>query len=169
MRLLGRRLFCIPACAVALIAAVSLAHAQDYPDKPVRIITHSAPGGSPDALLRLVGDRLSQTWGRQVVVLNHPGAGGAIAARTAAQAAPDGYTLYMPASSAFVALPGQQANLPFELPRDFVPVGFVASQPFMLAVISSLGVTTLPEFIALAKRKPGNSPTRPPGAERSHT
>src|SRR5215510_15324921 len=84
---------------LALVAAD--ANAQDYPDKPVRIITHSAPGGSPDALLRLVGDRLSQMWGRQVVVLNHPGAGGAIAARTAAQAAPDGYTLYMPASSAF--------------------------------------------------------------------
>ena len=76
-------------------------------------------------------------WGQQVVVLNHPGAGGGIAARTAAQAAPDGYTLYMPASSAFVALPGLQANLPLDLPRDFVPIGFVAAQPFMLAVVSS--------------------------------
>ena len=66
-------------CAVALATPIlNLASAQDYPNKPVRIITHSAPGGSPDALLRLVGDRLSQMWGRQVVVLNHPGAGGAI-------------------------------------------------------------------------------------------
>jgi Tripartite tricarboxylate transporter family receptor len=72
-------------------------------------------------------------------VLNHPGAGGAVAARTAAQAAPDGYTLYMPASSAFVTLPGLQAGLPLEVPRDFLPVGFVALQPFLLAVVSSLG------------------------------
>jgi tripartite-type tricarboxylate transporter receptor subunit TctC len=148
MRTPSRPLFRLAACAFALVATLFSAIAQDYPDKPIRIITHSAPGGSPDALLRLVGDRLSQMWGRQVVVLNHPGAGGAIAARTAAQAAPDG-------SSAFVALPGQQANLPLELPRDFVPVGFVAAQPFMLAVVSSLSVKTLPEFIALARRKPG--------------
>jgi hypothetical protein len=86
------------------------AQAQSYPVKPVRIITHSAPGGSPDALLRIVADRLSQMWGRQIVVLNHPGAGGAVAARTAAQATPDGYTLYMPASSAFVTLSGLQAS-----------------------------------------------------------
>ena len=94
-------------------------------------------------------------WGRQVVALNHPGAGGAVAARTAAQAAPDGYTLYMPASSAFVTLPGLQANLPLEVPRDFVPVGFVGEQPFFLSVATTLGVTTLPEFIALAKKRPG--------------
>ena len=117
------------------------------PATPVRIITHSAPGGSPDALLRIVADRLSQTWGRQVLALNHPGAGGAVAARMAAAAAPDGYTLYMPASSAFVTLPGLQANLPLEVPRDFVPVGFVGEQPFFVTVSSSLGVRTLPEFI----------------------
>jgi tripartite-type tricarboxylate transporter receptor subunit TctC len=90
---LPRRKFLHVAAAVAALPVVSRiksARAQDYPAKPVRIITHSAPGGSPDALLRIVGDRLSQMWGRQIVVLNHPGAGGAVAARTAAQAAPDG-------------------------------------------------------------------------------
>ena len=61
----------------------------------------------------------------------------------------------MPASSAFVTLPGLQANLPLEVPRDFVPVGFVAAQPFFLSVVSSLGARTVPEFIALAKQKPG--------------
>jgi tripartite-type tricarboxylate transporter receptor subunit TctC len=143
------------AIAAPAVSGFARAQGQDYPNRPVRIITHSAPGGSPDALLRIVGDRLSQMWGRQVVVLNHPGAGGSIAARTAAQAAPDGYTLYMPASSAFVTLPGLQANLPLQVPRDFVPVGFVASQPFFLCAASSLGVKSLPEFIALAKEKPG--------------
>src|SRR5438876_4205671 len=143
------------AATAAAVARTARAQAQDFPAKPVRIITHSAPGGSPDALLRIVGDRLSQMWARQIVVLNHPGAGGAVAARTAAQAAPDGYTLYMPASSAFVTLSGLQANLPLEVPRDFVPVGFVGEQPFFLSVATTLGVTTLPEFIALAKKRPG--------------
>jgi tripartite-type tricarboxylate transporter receptor subunit TctC len=153
-----RRRFLQLAGAVAAVPALSRAawaQAQDYPNKPVRIITHSAPGGSPDALLRIVGERLSQMWGRQVVALNHPGAGGAIAARTAAAAAPDGYTLYMPASSAFVTLPGLQANLPLEVPRDFLPIGFVGEQPFFVTVASSLGVKTLPEFIELAKKRPG--------------
>src|SRR5262245_18286735 len=155
MKLLRREFLHLAAGAAALPAAASLAGAQDFPARPVRIITHSAPGGSPDALLRIVADRLSQMWGQQVITLNHPGAGGALAARTAAAAAADGYTLYMPASSAFVTLPGQHANLPLELPRDFVPVGFVADQPFFITVASSLGVTTLPEFIALAKKRPG--------------
>ncbi len=155
---LQRRRFLHLAAGVAVLPAISripCAQAQDYPAKAVRIITHSAAGGAPDAVLRVIADRLSQMWGRQVVVLNHPGAGGAVAARTAATAAPDGYTLYMPASSAFVTLPGLQANLPLEVPRDFVPIGFVAEQPFFITVASSLGVTTLPEFIALAKKRPG--------------
>src|SRR5215831_2113311 len=154
---LPRRKFLRRAAAVALMPLVSRAaraQAEDFPSRPVRIITHSAPGGSPDALLRIVADRLSQMWGRQVLALNHPGAGGAVAARTAAAAGPDGYTLYMPASSAFVTLPGLQANLPLDVPRDFLPVGFVAEQPFFVTVASSLGVTTLPEFIALAKSRP---------------
>ena len=143
------------AAALTALAGLARAQAQDFPARPVRIITHSAPGGSPDALLRIVADRLSQMWGQQVITLNHPGAGGAVAARTAGAATGDGYTLYMPASSAFVTLPGLQANLPLELPRDFVPVGFVAEQPFFITVASSLGVTTLPDFIALAKKRPG--------------
>jgi tripartite-type tricarboxylate transporter receptor subunit TctC len=157
MTLLRREFLHLAAGAAALPAVASLARAQtqDFPARPVRIITHSAPGGSPDALLRIVADRLSQMWGQQVIALNQPGAGGAVAARTAAAAAADGYTLYMPASSAFVTLPGLQANLPLELPRDFVPVGFVAEQPFFITVASLLGVTTLPDFIALAKKRPG--------------
>jgi tripartite-type tricarboxylate transporter receptor subunit TctC len=140
---------------VPVAAHLARGQAQDFPNKPVRIITHSAPGGAPDALLRIVADRLGNLWRQQVVVLNHPGAGGAVAARTAAASAPDGYTLYMPASSAFVSLPGLQANLPLDVPRDFLPIGFVGEQPFLLCVAPSLGVSTLPEFIALAKRRPG--------------
>src|SRR4029450_11775572 len=143
------------AAALPALASVARAQGQDFPARPMRIITHSAPGGSPDALLRIVADRLSQMWGQQVITLNQPGAGGAVAARAAAAAAADGYTLYMPASSAFVTLPGLQANLPLEPPRAFGPVGVVPEQPFFITVASSLGVTTLPDFIALAKNRPG--------------
>src|SRR3954451_16149092 len=119
---LARRRFLHLAATAAAFAGISRgasAQAQDYPTKPVRIITHSAPGGAPDALLRIVGGRLGSMWRQQVIALNHPGAGGAVAARTASSSAADGYTLYMPASSAFVSLPGIQANLPLDVPRDF--------------------------------------------------
>jgi tripartite-type tricarboxylate transporter receptor subunit TctC len=131
------------------------AQADAYPNKPIRIITHSAAGGAPDVMLRIVGDGLGTLLGQQVVVLNQPGAGGAVAARAAAGAAPDGYTLYMPAASAFVTLAGLQANLPLQVPRDFTPIGFVGEQPMFLTVTPQLGVATLGEFIALAKAQPG--------------
>lgn len=145
------------AAACLLLAATSVqAVAQaDYPNKPIRIITHSAAGGAPDVMLRVVGDRLGALLGQQVVVLNQPGAGGAVAARAAASAAPDGYTLYMPAASAFVTLAGLQPNLPLEVPRDFTPIGFVGEQPMFLTVTPQLGVSTLKDFIALAKQQPG--------------
>jgi tripartite-type tricarboxylate transporter receptor subunit TctC len=157
MALPRRRFLHLAASAAALPAILRRAgaQAQDYPNKPVRIITHSAAGGAPDALLRIVADRLGSLWHQQVIALNHPGAGGAVAARTAAASAADGYTLYMPASSAFVSLPGLQANLPLDVPRDFLPIGFVGEQPFLLCVSPTLGVSTLPEFVALAKRRPG--------------
>jgi tripartite-type tricarboxylate transporter receptor subunit TctC len=133
------------------------AFSQDdkYPSRPIRIITHAAAGGAPDVLLRVVANRMSSVMGQQIVVLNQPGAGGAIAARAAAGAPPDGYTLYMPAASAFVTLAGLQPNLPLQLPRDFAPIGFVGEQPMFLTVDPKLGVSTLPEFIALAKKQPG--------------
>src|SRR5438270_8180698 len=116
-----------------LAGSLSQAAAQGdtYPNKPVRIITHSAAGGAPDVMLRIVGDRLGALLGQQIVVLNQPGAGGAVAARAAAAAAPDGYTLYLPAASAFVTLAGFQPNLPLEVPRDFTPIGFVGEKPML--------------------------------------
>jgi tripartite-type tricarboxylate transporter receptor subunit TctC len=145
------------AAACLLLAATSVqAVAQaDYPNKPIRIITHSAAGGAPDVMLRVVGDRLGALLGQQVVVLNQPGAGGAVAARAAASATPDGYTLYIPAASAFVTLAGLQPNLPLEVPRDFTPIGFVGEQPMFLTVTPQLGVSSLKDFIALAKQQPG--------------
>src|ERR1700738_1573653 len=131
------------------------AQAQNYPDRPVKIISDSAPGSAVDVTLRVIADRLSQSWGQQVLAVNHPGAGGAISARIAADAEPDGYTLYMPALSAFLAVPGKAANLPLDLPRDFTPIGSVVEQPMFIAVAPFLGVTTLPQLISLASGRPG--------------
>jgi tripartite-type tricarboxylate transporter receptor subunit TctC len=86
---------------------------------------------------------------------SQPGAGGAVAARAAAGAVPDGYTLYMPAASAFVTLAGLQPNLPLEVPRDFIPIGFIGEQPMVFTVTPEIGVSSLQEFIALAKKQPG--------------
>jgi tripartite-type tricarboxylate transporter receptor subunit TctC len=131
------------------------AHAQDYPNRPVRIVTDSAPGSAIDVILRIVADRLTQMWGQQVIAANHPGAGGSIATRVASQAAPDGYTLFIPALSTFVAPPGAAANLPIMVPRDFAPIGYFGGSPMFITVASWLGPKTLPELIALAKQKPG--------------
>ena len=148
-------------CAIASLICLATApieaaaQADAYPSKPVRFISDSAPGSSPDVGLRIVAEALSQHWGQQVVVVNHPGASGAISARVAAEAAPDGYTLYAPALSTFLTLPGRAPNLPLMLPRDFVPIGFTFDQPMSIGASHTLGISTLPELIALAKSKPG--------------
>jgi tripartite-type tricarboxylate transporter receptor subunit TctC len=102
--------------------------AEDYPNRPVRLITDSAPGSAIDVPVRLIADGLSRIWGQQAVVVNQPGAGGAIAARSAAMAAPDGYTFGVIALSAFAALPGTADNLPVHVPRDAIPVGTLAAR-----------------------------------------
>jgi tripartite-type tricarboxylate transporter receptor subunit TctC len=135
--------------------AVTAAHAADYPDKAVTIISDAGAGASPDVATRIVADGLSKMWGQQAVVVNHPGANGSIAARAASEAPNDGYTLYAPALSTFVALPTVAPNLPVKLPRDFLPIGFIAEQPMFLSVDPKSGITTLPELIDRAKKAPG--------------
>ena len=103
---------------VATASTGASAQSDTYPNKPVRFISDSAAGSSPDVGLRIVAEGLSQQWGQQVVVENRPGASGAISARAAADAIPDGYTLYAPALSTFLTLPGRAPNLPLMLPRE---------------------------------------------------
>ena len=145
--------------AVAVLGIATAATAQDaWPDRPVRVIVDSAPGSATDVAVRLMGERLTAIWGRQVVVDNRPGGGGSIAARAGQTATPDGYTLYVGAASNFTALkgaPGVAPNLPVELPRDFAAIGFITQQPMFIAVAPQLGVSTLPGLIALARSKPG--------------
>lgn len=147
--------------AFAPLASISRPHLalaqSDYPNKPVRIVVDSAVGSANDATARILADRLGEVWNQQVVIFNQPGAGGAISARVAAQSAPDGYTLYMPATSVFLALPGGPGvapNLPVELPRDFTAIGFVLQQPIFIAASPKSGITSIADIIARAKEKP---------------
>jgi tripartite-type tricarboxylate transporter receptor subunit TctC len=131
------------------------AQAQSYPTKPVSIITASAAGSGPDVIGRIVAEKLSQIWSQQVLMVNRPGAGGAIAGQAAASAERDGHTLYLAISSTFIVLPVTQPRLPFDLRRDFVPIGLVGEQPRVVAASPALGVNTLAEMVALAKKRPG--------------
>ena len=150
------RWFSIAGMCLLILPVASVANAQafNYPTKPVMIISDAAAGTAPDVTARFVAEGLGKIWGQQVVVINHPGANGSIAAHAASDATADGYTLFMPALSTFVALPTIAPNLPLKLPRDFLPIGFTAEQPMFIAVGASLGATTLPQLIALAKMEP---------------
>ena len=147
--------FILASLIAATTAAAANAQTGGYPSKPVQIIADSSAGSTPDVALRFVTDRLGQVWGQQILVVNKPGAGGSVAARAAADAAPDGYTLYQPVLSTFVTLHPAAANVPLHVPKDFLPIGFVTENPMFIAVSPSLGVNNVKELIALAKNKPG--------------
>lgn len=155
----GRSLrFGLALVALAIVAG-SDAHGQGgYPNKTVRIVVDSAPGSATDVTLRIVAERLSRIWNQQVIALNHPGAGGSIAARVAAQSPNDGYTLSFAAASTFTALagaPGVPANLPIQVPRDFLPIGFVSQLPMFLAASPKGGINSVADLIEQAKKRPG--------------
>jgi tripartite-type tricarboxylate transporter receptor subunit TctC len=155
------------ACGLALsIADAASAQTSPYPNRPVQIILDSSAGSTPDVAFRFVADRLSQLWGQQILVVNRPGAGGSLAARAASEAAPDGYTLYQPVLSTFVSLRPPAPNIPLHVPKDFLPIGFVSENPMFISVSPTLGVSTLPELIALAKKRPGEIPYATTGVGR---
>jgi tripartite-type tricarboxylate transporter receptor subunit TctC len=149
-----RNWFEVAALGLAILPAAAYGQAH-YPEKSVTIISDAAAGASPDVATRIVADGLDRIWGQHAAVVNHPGANGSIGARAASEVTPDGYTLYAPALSTFVALPTVAPNLPIKLPRDFLPIGFIAEQPMFLAVNPASGITTLPELIERAKKAPG--------------
>ena len=145
---------------LALIAAGAFwpgpfAYAQSYPAKPVRIVTPTSPGSTPDFVARVVARELSKIWGTQVVVENRPGAGGIIGAEFVAKAAPDGYTLLVTGLNLIIS--GHlYRNLSIDMLKDFAPVTQMTSAPNLLVVHPSLPVRTVKELIALAKAHPGN-------------
>lgn len=132
----------------------SAGFAQSYPNKPVRIIVQTAAGSSIDVSARLLADHLTRRWGQQVIVLNQPGAGGAIAVRALTNAPNDGYTLFFAASSVFLVLPELQKNLAADI-NAMVPIAFIGETPMAIAVSAKSPVRSLAELFALSKTTAG--------------
>jgi tripartite-type tricarboxylate transporter receptor subunit TctC len=137
-----------------LVIAAGGAAAQAYPSKPVRVVIPLGSGGTTDVPGRIVAQRLSESLGQQFVVENKTGAGGTIGADFVAKSKPDGYTLLLTATPHVIA-PNLYKNLPYNALTDFAPVIRVASGPYVLTVHPSLGVNSVRELIALAKKQPG--------------
>lgn len=131
------------------------AWANNYPERPVRLVVPFATGGGSDILARLIGQRLSQNWGQQVVVDNRVGAGGNIGMELAAKAAPDGYTLLLGYIGTIAFNPSLYATVPYDPVKDFAPVTQLVSQPALLLIHPSLPAKSVKELIALARAKPG--------------
>src|SRR5690349_2103231 len=142
--------------ALTLLAAFLAGHAaaQDYPDKPIRIVVPYAAGGGADILARLVGQELSSRLGQPVVVENRGGASNTIGMAAVAQSPADGYTLGL-ATPVFVMTPSLIKNHPYDPLKDFTPVAMIGHTPLVLVVHPSVPAKTTKEFIALGKAKPG--------------
>ena len=143
-------------CCSLLAAALSpAAHAQNYPNRPIRIIAQFQPGTSTDILARVIGQKLTETWGQQVVVDNRPGAGGLVGTELGAKAAPDGYTLTMAVSSGFGINPSLYSKLPYDVARDFAPISNIALTPQTLVANPSFAAKSVKELAVQAKASPG--------------
>jgi tripartite-type tricarboxylate transporter receptor subunit TctC len=141
--------------ALAASLFLSLAHAQPYPAKPIRIIVPYAPGGTSDILARQIGPKLTEAWGQPVIVENKPGANGNVGADFVAKSAPDGYTLLLTDLGGLVISASVYPKLPFNPSKDFSPVVMVSYSPHVLAVHPSVKASSVKELIALAKANPG--------------
>jgi len=150
-----RALVVAGAVATANLGALPLAaRAQArWPQRPIRLVIPFAPGGSNDIIGRALAAQLTQRFGQSVVVENRGGGGGTIGTDTVAKAAPDGHTLLF-ASVSITTNAASKKNLPYDLVKDFQPIGLVASTPFAVVVSNKLEARTLKEFLELAKRSP---------------
>ena len=146
-----RRALLIPVLGLAFAAPAA---AAGYPNKPIRLIVPLSPGGGTDIFARMLGAHLAERWGQQVVVDNRAGASGMVGSEIVARAAPDGYTLVM-VSSTHTMLPSLEPKMPFDPLRDFAAVTQATAQPYVLGVHPAIAATSVREFIALAKAKPG--------------
>ena len=148
-------LFLIPvlSCAASGVAAADAA--AGYPSRPIRFIAPFVPGGPSDALSRLLGQKLTESWGQQVVVDNRGSAGGLVGFELGAKAPPDGYTLLLANGAGLTINPSVFLKLPYDPARDFQPITQVTSGAYFMVVPPSLPARTVKEYIALAKAKPG--------------
>ena len=154
-----RRLASVSALAcLALCSAHALGQSQadgrSYPNRPIRIIVANTAGSAMDNVTRIIGQRMTEAWGQQVVVDNRPGAGGIIGHEIAAKAAPDGYTMLFTASAGAVIVP-LMSRVSYHPTRDFAPISLVITSIQMLASHPSLAASNVTELLALARARPG--------------
>ncbi len=133
-----------------VVAAV----AQNYPQKPVRLIVPFPPGGSTETLARMVSVKIAEVWGQQIIIDNRPGAGGIIGTELGAKAAPDGYTLLMGSGAPLTIVPGFQTKLQYDPLKDFAPITNVAAVPNVIALHPSVPARNVKELVALARQQP---------------
>jgi tripartite-type tricarboxylate transporter receptor subunit TctC len=152
----ARRVLLAGIAAAAVLAAAGPVLAQDYPNKVIKLVVPYPPGGATDVIGRVMAQKLSVALGQQVIVDNRAGAAGSIGAAAVASAAPDGYTLLMGAmTSHSISAVLYKKTVNFDMEKSFAPVAIVGSVPLVFVVNPSIKANTLPEFIALAKSKPG--------------
>lgn len=146
-----------PKLAAALVWAIysGVALGQEYPTKPIRLVSAHAAGGAADTLSRIVAEQLSTKLGQPIVVENRPGASTALAAEYVARAPADGYTILMATVTTLSINPTIMPNLKYDPIKDFAPITVVASTPFFLGTNIKLPVTSVKELINMAKQKPG--------------
>ena len=143
------------AAALAAVLAAGGAAAQDYPNRPIRLVVAFAAGGTTDFVARQLAERAKASLGQSIVVENKPGANGAIGAEYVAKSEPDGYTLFFSTAGALAINPSMRSDLPYDPIKDFTPIVPVARNTVLFAVNPTLGVATAQEMIARAKEKPG--------------
>jgi tripartite-type tricarboxylate transporter receptor subunit TctC len=138
----------------ALVAAAGIAHAQDWPAKPVRFVVPYPPGGGTDVIARIVQPRLSEALGQQIIIENRGGAGGALGTELAAKSAPDGYTFLLTLSSHTINPLLYKLN--YDVERDFAAISLIVSVPQLIAVNPNVPIRSMQELVAAAKAKPGS-------------
>lgn len=131
------------------------AHAQAFPTQPIRFVVPFAPAGGTDIAARLLAENLAAILGQNVLIDNRPGANGVIAGEAVRSAPPDGYTLLVATAASFAGAPALGQKLPYDVEKDFLPVGMLGLFPLVLNVAPNLPVNSLAEFLALAKQQPG--------------
>src|SRR5262245_43867903 len=149
------RLTTILACAACMLAICTAVAAQDYPSRAITLVVPYAAGGGNDAMARIVADHMSKTLGQQIVIENRGGAGGTIATRAVAKAAPDGYTLVLGGTGTLAVNPTLYTNVGYDPRKDFAPIGLIATSALVLLVHPSVEANSVPELIGLARKEPG--------------
>lgn len=140
--------------AVLFAMASGLGFAQNYPSKPIRVINTVAAGGPAEQVGRILGQKLTEAWGQQIVIDSRPGAGGIIGAEIAARANPDGYTLLLGSGATMVFAPLLSPNIQYHPVKDFAHVSMVVLSPFILVAHPSFGASTVPDMVSLLKARP---------------